>query len=803
MDNTLSMITDFFKTALRTILKHRAHSALNVLGFSTGLACFALIIIWVNQQLHFDRMHENADRIFQVNALVADQSSTWKEAVTPAPLAKAMYHELPEVENIFRLNFSDAVISTGNVRFVEDGVVAADPTFFTFFDFRLLKGNAAQALSHPYSAVISESMAKKYFGDADPINQSLRLFSYDPDGQGADYLITGIIEDCPPNSHFTYTMLISFSTIETAEPETLTQEGWYNHEYHTYVMLKKGTTIGPLQEKLSVLPAKYPTKEKKRYHYFLTALADIHFQADIRAAIQPGISKTYLFSFLAIAFIVLLFACINYMNLSTAYAVDHYRGVGIRKVLGSSRKQLVMQYLAQSWLMAVLAMMVSLGWMELAKPFFEMILGSPLDGVYTFRTLLTLFAIASVTGILSGVYPAMVITSLKPINILRGHLSKGPSGMLVRKTLVVVQYSATVLLIIAILTVNRQLKFIQDKDLGFNRENLLVIEMNGSPEAMPGYSSFYDQIKPLGSVEDIARSNTMIGEGLSRESAVGENSSGNNLDITVGTVGIDHDYLDTYRIELKAGRNFIRGSASDSSAFIINEAATRALGFTDPQNAIGKHFSLGELAGEVIGVVKDFHHATLHERIDPLAMFLLPGRYSRISIRMTGDQRQNMEWIEGAWKKSFPNTVFDYSVADDRLQNSYRSENRFAKFNMVFSTISIIIASLGLFALVSYIVERRTKEIGVRKVFGANVMQVAALLSKEFLVLVVLSCALSMPLGWYMMEEWLQSFAYRINLGAPEIIGTGLFTLALAIITLGIRTVQAALANPAESLKAE
>jgi putative ABC transport system permease protein len=441
--------------------------------------------------------------------------------------------------------------------------------------------------------------------------------------------------------------------------------------------------------------------------------------------------------------------------------------------------------------------------MELAKPFFEMILGSPLDGAYTFRTLLTLFAIASVTGILSGVYPAMVITSLQPIHILRGHLSKGPSGKSVRKILVVVQYSATVMLLIAILTVYRQLEFIHNRDLGFTRENLVVIELNGSPEAMPGYSSFYNQMKSLGSMKSIARSNTMIGEGLSKESAVGGNSSGDNQDITVGTVGIDHDYMDTWGIELKAGRNFIRGSASDSTAFIINEAATLALGFTAPRNVIGKHFSMRGFSGEVVGVVKDFHHASLHEPIGPLAMFLLPGSYSRISIRMTGDQRQNMEWIEGAWKKSFPHTVFDYFFVDDRLHNSYRSENRFANFSLVFSTLSIIIASLGLFALVSYTVERRTKEIGVRKVFGANVIQVAALLSNEFLVLVVISCALSIPLGWYMMEEWLQSFAYRINLGAPEVIGAGLFTLALALITLCIRTVQAALANPAESLKAE
>lgn len=796
------MIVAFFRTALRTILKHRNHSVLNILGFSTGLACFALIAIWLNQQLHFDRMHKNADRIFQVNTLVNDGVSSWKEAVTPVPLAKAMHHELPEVENVLRLEFSDAVVSSGKAQFTEDGVAAADPSFFTFFDFKLLKGNVATALSQPYSLVISESMAKKYFGDADPINQSLRLFSYDPDGKGADYLVTGVIEDCPSGSHFTYDMLLSFSTIETAEPETLTQEGWSNREYHTYMMLKEGTAIPPLEEKLVTVLTKYPTKEKKNYHYFLTPLTDIHFQADIRAEIQPGVSKTYLLSFAAIALVVILFACINYVNLTTAYAVDHYKAVGIRKVLGSTRRQLVVQYLTQSWLMAVLAMIVSLGWMLLAKPLFETMLDSKLVGVYTFGTLFTLFAIASVAGIISGIYPAMVITSLQPVQILKGHLSKGPSGMWVRKTLVVVQYSATVLLIIAILTVSRQMKFIRDKDLGFNRENILIIEMNGSPEAMPGYNRFYDQMRSLGSINSISRSNTMIGEGLSKETAAGENYAGDRIDITVGNVGIDHDYLDTYGIGLVAGRNFTRESPSDSSALIINEEATRSLGFLNPHEAMGKHFKLGDRDGEVIGIVKDFHHASLHESIGPLAMSLLPGKYSRISIRMTGDQRQNMEWIEGAWKKSFPNTVFDYSFVDERLRHSYRAEDRFARLYFVFSTISIIIASLGLFALVSYTVERRTKEIGVRKVLGANVLQLATLLSKEFLVLVLVSCAISMPLGWYMMEEWLQGFAYRINVG-PEIVVAGFLTLVLALVTLGIRTVRSAVANPVEALKVE
>jgi putative ABC transport system permease protein len=799
------MITIFLRTAWRAILRNRFHSALNILGFSTGLACFGLITIWLIQQLSFDNIHKNADRIYQVNASVENESSAWKEAVSPAPLGLAMRDELSEVENVLRIDVSDAVVQGSKEQFKEDWILAADPSFFTFFNFKLLKGNAALALSRPYSIVISESMAKKYFGDVDPINQSLRLFAYDPDGKGADYLVTGIIEDCPATSHFNYTMIISFSTIEKAEPETLTARGWSNHEYYNYVMLKNAGAAPGILEKLPPLTARHvaSSEEKDHYQYFLTPLREIHFQSEIRGEMQPGVSKTYLLSFGAIAFVVLLFACINYVNLSTAFAVDRYKDVGIRKILGSSHKILVIQYLAQSWLMAMVAMVVALGWMEMTKPLFEVILGSQLNSIYTFEVMFALFSIASVAGILSGIYPALLIASVQPIRILKGYFSKGSSGMMVRKVLVVVQYSVTVLLLIAVITVSAQLKFINDKDLGFNTENVLVVAMNGSPEAMAGFSSFYDQLKSVGSITGVTRSNTSIGGGLSKEAAEAESHDGKRVDLHVNTAGIDHDYLNTYGIELVAGRNFIPGSASDSSRFIINEATAHALGFIASAEVIGKHFRIGDRDGDVVAVVKDFHHASLHARIEPLALYLLPNYYSRISIRMTGDQLHNMQQIERAWKKSFPSTVFDYAFADDKLQNSYRQEDRFAKLYLVFSTISIVIASLGLFALISYTVERRTKEIGIRKVLGANVLQISTLLSKEFMVLVIISCGISMPLGWYATNEWLQSFAYHINPGVTVIIGSGILTVILALTTLCLRTVNSALANPVTSLRQE
>lgn len=799
------MITLFLRTAWRAILRNRFHSALNILGFSTGLACFGLIAIWLIQQLSFDTFHSNADRIFQVNALVQNESNTWKEAVSAAPIGLAMKQEFTEVENALRLDVTDAMVQGSNGIFKEDWILAADPSFFTFFDFKLLKGNPEKALSAPYTIVLSESMAKKYFGEADPINQSLRIFSYDPDGKGADYLVTGIIEDCPQNAHFNYSMIMSFSTIEKAEPETLTSQAWAITEYYNYIMLKDPGAAGLVMENIPTLVRKHVdvASAKNRYHYFLTPLREIHFQSDIRSEIEPAVSKAYLFSFGAIAFVVLLFAGINYVNLSTAFAADRYKEVGIRKMLGSSRKMLIIQYLTQSWLMAVVAMIIAIGWMQLARPLFEIILGSPLNGIFAFEILVALFAIASVAGLLSGIYPALMIASVQPVRILKGYFSKGSSGMLVRKVLVVVQYSVTVLLLIAVMTVSAQLNFINGKDLGFNTENVLVVATNGSPEAMPGYSSFYEQLKSVGSITGIARSNTSIGGGLSKELAFAEGSHSKAVEIHVNTAGIDHDYLSTYGIELIAGRNFIPGNVSDSSRFIINETAARALGFENAADAIGKNFRIADRDGDVVGVVKDFHLASLHEKIEPLAVYILPDYYSRISISMTGDPHQSLQLIEAAFRKSFPSTVFDYAFVDDKVQSSYRHEDRFAKLYLVFSTISIVIASLGLFALISYTVERRIKEIGIRKVLGASAVQISTLLSKEFLLLIGISCIISMPVGWYATDEWLQNFAYHVNPGMTLIVASGIATVTLALATLGFRTMRSALANPVNSLRAE
>ncbi|HTF20269.1 MAG TPA: ABC transporter permease [Chryseolinea sp.] len=801
------MIRSFLRTALRHLFKNRLYAGLNILGLSVGLACFAIIGMWAQRHFSFDRMHMKGRRIYQVNTTVFNEVVSLKQAITPAPLAHALVNDLPEIENTVRIDPSGSVVQAGTQQYVEEGIIATDPSFFQFFDFKLLKGNSAVALSEPYSVVISEHVAKKYFGDSDPINQSLRIFQYDPQGNGADYKVTGIIENCPSNSHFTYSMLVSFKTIEVAEPESLTQEGWRNNEYYTYVMLKPLTPVHSLESKLPSFFEKYVGKEAdgQKSNYFLTPLAEIHFSSDVKYPIQAGVSKAYIITLSAIGMIVLVLACFNYVSLATAYSLDQFTEVGIRKTLGASRRQVALQYLTESWLIAIIAMVASIGLIELAKPAFESIFGMELVGLYDPITLLTLFGVASLAGVLSGIYPSLMLSSFKTIEIVKGQFGKGTSGTRLRKSLVVVQYTTTIVLITGIITMTRQLNYIRNKDLGFRQDDLLLLATNGSPEVMPGYQGFANEVLSSPGMVGVARSNSGIGGGgLDRSLASIETAEGAHAEVNIFTLGIDHQYISTYEMGLVAGRSFIPGNASDSTrGYVINEAAVRAYGYRDASDALGKFFSLQGRDGEIIGVVKDFHFATMRERIEPVAMFLLNGYFSRITVRMNDDIAGNTLLLTNLWKKHFPGSVVDFSFLEDRLQGAYRTEDRFSKTFLVFSIVSVIIASLGLFALVSYHVERRVKEIGIRKILGGTVAGISAMLSKEFFFMVLSACILAIPIGWYFMDVWLQNFAYHISIDAGIFVWAALVNVVIATATVGLKTFWSATRNPVDSLRRE
>ncbi|MEK6780392.1 MAG: ABC transporter permease [Bacteroidota bacterium] len=801
------MIKSYFTSALRHLLKNKGYTFLNAIGLSVGLACFTLIGLWVKDELSYDKFHANADHIYRIGGLFTDESGQFDQAVTCIPLAPALISDFPEVEDALRIDINDAVVQLNDKKFVEDDILGVDPSFFNLFSFKMLKGDKATALKEPYNIVLSESMAKKYFGDKDPIGESLRIFKYDPNGQGTEFKITGVIEDCPLNSHFHYNFLFSFKTIETVDPGSFGYDGWFNNGYYTYVLIKPRTKTDQLQAKLPTFLEKYIGSDMKKYKiywsYFLQPLADIHLNSHLRYEIKPTSSVSYVVIFGSIGLIALLLACINYINLSTAYSSDRFKEVGVRKVMGAYKNQLAIQYLIESWMLAMISLVVAFAWMELARPLFESLTGKQVTELYTFKAIGTLLAITSLVGLLSGIYPSVILASFKTVNVLKGQFKSGTAGVWVRKNLVVLQYSITIILITGILVIQLQLNFIKSKDLGFDKDNLLVLNVNGSSEVQAGYDVFLNELLSNPNITGMARSNAFIAGGLGNRTATFIDATGKKIGGTIYTNGIDQEYIDAYGMKLIAGRNFKKGSKADSVGLIVNEATTKVYGYTNAEDAIGTEIYLGDTKCELIGVVKDFNYTTLHSRIEPTCMYLWRGGFSRIAVRLNGNVSDGVELVTSAWKKHFPNSVIDFSFAEERLQSTYQSEQRFSKIFFIFSTISLAIACLGLFALVSFSVESRTKEIGIRKVLGASVTSILGMLSKEFLALIVIATFIALPVGYYFMSQWLSGFAYQVDLNPGVFMLAGILVLVIAWLTVSARSIKAATANPVESLRNE
>lgn len=471
--------------------------------------------------------------------------------------------------------------------------------------------------------------------------------------------------------------------------------------------------------------------------------------------------------------------------------------------MGAYKNQLVGQYLVESWVLAMVSFVLSIAWIEIARPLFENLTGKEILRLYSVDTITTLLVIATIVGLLSGIYPSLVLSSFKTVNVLKGQFNSGTTGAWLRKSLVVFQYSVTIILIASIFVTQLQLRFIRQKDLGYNKENLLILNVNGSPEVKSGYQAFKNDLLSDPSISGFATSNAMISGGLSNSTATIEDATGKKISGTIFKNGIDADYLETYGMKLIAGRNFIKGAMADSLGLIVNEATTRAYGYDDPNDAIGTEIILGEGKGQVIGVVSDFHYNSLHKKIEPTCMFLWRGGFSRIAVRFDDNILEGVDRVSKAWKKHFPNSVLEYAFAEQRLEDQYRAEQRFSKIFLFFSVISLTIACLGLFALVSHAVKSRTKEIGIRKVLGASVAGIVTMLSHEFIMLIFIACLIAMTLSYYFMQQSLQSFEYRVNIGVETFIIAGAIALLIAIATISMKSIRSALANPVDSLRNE
>ncbi|MGF7073157.1 ABC transporter permease [Mucilaginibacter sp. 3215] len=806
------MFRNYLKTAFRTLRKNVGFTVINILGLALGLATCLMIVLYVADELSYDRFNEKANRTYRVNEDLKFGNNNVLYAVAMPPLAQALKTDLPEVEEATRLKAAGGFhVKKGNESILEYGTVFADPSVFNVFTLPMINGSPAAALKEPNTVVITEATAKKYFNSTNVVGKTLAI------DNNQLLKITGVIKDLPKQSHFHFDFFISMASW----PDSRSPE-WLRSDYNTYVVLKPGTDCKLFEKKLTALLKKYSEGQmqtalhvniadfEKSGSYFrlnLTPLTDIHLHSNRTGELSSNSSAQYVYIFSAIAIFILLIAGINFMNLSTARSASRAREVGVRKVLGSPRKYLIAQFLTESVLVTLAAAVIAFFAVLLLLPLFNQVSGKELVvGAQTLAWLLpALLLIVLVVGFAAGSYPAFFLSAFQPINVLSGKLAGGFKGSWLRSVLVVFQFSISIFLIIGTIVIYNQLNYIQTKNLGYNRNQVLVI--NNAFELGSHAKTFKNEVKQLQGVVN-ATLTGYLPTGKNRGTSIfyKEAAADQKTALFPQSWRVDADYINTLGMKISAGRDFSAGMPTDSTGLVINETAAKFLGFTNPVNNILYRNMDGNRdhvkVYHIIGVVKDFNFNSLRENISPM-IFLMDEDSGNLSIRVnTANLPALIDQIKSKWQ-DMTQAQFSYSFMDQDFDANYRTEQRTGTISIIFTVLAISIACLGLFGLAAYAAEQRTKEIGIRKVLGASVSAIVNTLSKDFIKLVLISIAITTPLAWYLMNKWLQDFAYRISIQWWVLVLAGAGAMLIAIVTVSFQSIKAALANPVNSLKNE
>ena len=804
--NYAAMFKSYLLVYLRNLKRQKTQSIINISGLAFGLASFALIFLWVQHELSYDAFHSKADRIYRLAGKVKTESETFEQAVTSPPIGPQMLNDFPEIESVVRFDRNNAVVKKNTTLIAENHLLFTDPSFFNVFDFKLKSGDAVTALKEPFSMVLSESMARRYFGDKNPIGETITMFLYDAGNQGAEYKITGIIEDCPQNSHIQYEALGSFSTVETVNPQVMESGGWFWNGYYTYLMLKENVSSKFLAEKFPQFVSKYMGDEMEKYSMFydfsLQNLKSIYLDSNLRYEFGITGNRQSIWIFASVGFCILLLAIINYVNLSTAVSVKKESVSGIRKVLGAKKSHLFLQHLSESIFTSLFALLFAIILMEVIKPLFSIITGNIQYQFLNLQTFGLLLIITLFTGFLSGIYPALVFSKTSPLNSMKKLVGSGNKSAGLRKLLVVCQFVITVFLLSGVLMINKQFSFIKDKDLGLIKENVLMLKVNGSQEVKDKFEVFRQVLLQQKSISNVAASRNVLVNGLGNSLATTENGEGKQINSSLYNVRIDENFLGTYGMQIIAGRN-LSSSPADSNAFLLNEVAVKNFGWQSPEEAIGKPFSQMGRSGNVIGVVKNFHYNSLAHSLEPVSLFLNGGNISVISIRFEGNPKEALSLVEKHWESMFTASYFDYYFFDEAIKDQYESTEKFSQVFYIFSIICVIIASMGLIGLVAFATEQRKKEISIRKVLGASVSSILWLISSGFLKLILISLLIAIPFAWLFMENWLTQFAYHTQISLWFFAGAGILVLIIAVLSGFLQTLKSAMVNPVKNLKSE
>jgi len=795
------MFKNYMKVAFRNLFRYRGYTSLNIIGLAAGIACCIYILLYVQFELSYDTYHKDTDRIYRVAKSVKTKAGTGEFASVSVMMAPALKENFPQVEHAVRIRGQrDSAVRQGDKIFKEEGkkLIHIDPDIFKIFDIPFIQGDPSTALERPFTAVITQDIANKYFGNENPVGKTITVDT-------VNYEITGIMENPPGNTHIQYAFLMSWKTIENHE----WHQGWQPMNVPTYIKLAEGVDPVKFAEQISLVARENMKEDLAQsggeYTSFLQPIESIHLHSNLIWELGTPGNPHYIYIFSAVGVLILLIAGMNFINLSTARSANRSGEVGMRKVVGAQRVQLIWQFIGESTFISVIALIVALLLVIVSMPFYNDLAGTrfTLTNLIQPGVLISFLVLVLFIGIVAGSYPALFLSAFKPVSVLRGNLSAGSRGSVMRKILVIGQFALSITLIIGTILFYQQLHFMKNKSLGFDKEQKLIINMQGNSIGRNNFQLFKEEFLKHPSVAGATFSSSVPGRWryLWRQYPTGEEATNANA---INCMQVDHDFITEYGLEIIAGRAFKREMSTDESdrGYILNEAAVKAFGWNSPEEALTK--TLRDERVPVLGVLKDYHFRGLQSTIEPLGIFLMVEDYRYLSLKVkTEELGKTISYVENKYKELFPDKVFDYFFLDADFNSQYHSEERIGKIFSVFTFFGLFIACLGLFGLASFIAEQRTKEIGIRKVLGSSIIGIIALLTKEFVKWVGAGTIIAWPAAYFAVSIWLRDFAYRISPGWSSFILAALAALIIALLTVSYQAVKAATANPVEALKYE
>lgn len=791
------MLKNYIKIIFRNLVKQKLYSSINIVGFAIGIACCILLVLYIFDELSYDQFHENKEQIYRVAVEFLRDGESDPYAKTQSPLAQALSDEFPEVRQAVRVSDKfpgggSLVTTVGDKQFWESRILLADPNIFEVFSFPIIFGNPQTALSDPNSVVISKTIANKYFVDENPINKTINFRKLG--GYNKDFKVTGVIKDVPSNSQLQFDLLFSFDI----QKGNLSWGAW---NYSTYVLLPENYNPKELESKFLIIKEKYLNRGELRY--FLQPLTSIHLHSNLRNDFKTNGSFVQIYLFASVAFVILLIACINYMNLMTVRSSTREREVGIRKVVGAKRIQLIRQFLSESVIFSLFAFIFAILLVELFLPTFNELASKRLEFNYfeNATLIISLILLTIFVGVLSGVYPAFVISSLIPTTILKGIFKGGDERGFssLNKSLIVFQFTISIILITCTFIIKTQLHHIKNKNLGFNKEHVVVVPLYDL-KFQEKYELFKNEFSKDPTILGVSATSYIPSEKGYYQSSWWEGMAENNSEM-LNWISVDHDFLKTLNIELVDGRDFSQQISSDTkNAYILNESAVKEIGWT---SALGKQFDIIE-RGTVIGVIKDFNFKSLHTQINPMALNIFPEVFKYLYVRISPQNiQESIQFLDDKWQTLTSGLPFNYFFLDDDFDRIYKSETKLSKTFSYVAGLAIFIACLGLLGLISYTAKQKTKEIGIRKVLGASVSKIIFHLSREFIFLIGIANIIGWPIVYYAMNKWLHNFAYRMDLTIWPFLGAAVLVIVITIFSVIFQTTRAALANPIKALRYE